>query len=299
MHIGILSRGPGLYSTQRLKAAAEARGHEVTITDHAACSLLIDEYGGRLYEMGEPVRLADVYIPRIGASITSLGVSVIGQLDMLGVPHTTTANGLLLARDKMRCLQFLAGRGVKVPNTLWCTSGAEAKRVAKAVGPYPVVVKLLESTHGVGVTLAHNRYQLERTVEAFLSLQERVIIQEFIEEAAGVDLRAFVVDGKIVAAMERRAAAGEFRANLHLGGEAKTAKLSYEEERTALDAARMLGLDVAGVDLIRSERGSLIMEVNASPGLEGIENCTKVDIAGAIVEAAECRHAEQLKRQSK
>lgn len=292
MHVGILSRGPGLYSTQRLKAAAEERGHRVTITDHSACSLLITDYGGRLYERGQNLNLADVYIPRIGASITSLGVSVIGQLDMLGVPHTTSAEGLLLARDKMRCLQFLSARGIKVPNTLWCTSGAEARRVVHAVGPYPVVVKLLESTHGVGVTLAHNRYQLERTVEAFLSLQERVIIQEFIEEAAGVDLRAFVVDGKIVAAMERRAAKGEFRANMHLGAEAVVAHLSYEEEQIAINAARMLGLDVAGVDLIRSERGSLIMEVNASPGLEGIETCTKVDIAGAIVEAAEQRYAE-------
>lgn len=292
MHIGIFSRGPGLYSTQRLVEAAQERGHTVTITDHGVCSLLIDQHGGRLYERGRLVELADVYIPRIGASITALGVTVIGQLDMLGLPHTTSANGLLLARDKMRCLQFLAARGIAIPNTMLCASAIEARRVVHSVGTLPVVVKLLESTHGIGVSLVHNRYQLERTVEAFINLQGRVIIQEFIEEATGVDLRAFVVDGKVVAAMERRAANGEFRANMHLGATAYAANLTEEEEEISINAARMLDLDIAGVDLIRSDRGPLLMEVNASPGLEGIENSTKVDIAGAIIRAAERRWEE-------
>lgn len=292
MHVGILSRGPGLYSTRRLAEAAEERGHEVSIIDHANCSLLIDQYGGQIFEGGSRLEMPQVFIPRIGASVTALGMTVINQLDMLGIPHTTDADGLALARDKMRCLQFLAKHHIAVPETLLCTSTVEALRVARWVGDYPIVVKLLESTHGIGVALAKNRYQLGRTIEAFLRLQDRVILQEFIEEAVGVDLRAFVVDGKIVAAMQRRASKGEFRANMHLGAEASVAKLSYEEEQIALKAAEFLKLDVAGVDLIRSERGPLVMEVNASPGLEGIENCTGVDIAAAIVVAAENRYAE-------
>lgn len=299
MHIGILSRGPGLYSTQRLAEAGKARGHTVSIVDHGICSLMINEAGGQLFIRGEEVPLPDVFIPRIGVSVTALGTNVIGQLDLIGLPHTTTIQGLLLARDKMRCLQFLAARGIRVPNTILCTSGIEARRLSRHVGNFPVVIKLLESTHGIGVALANNRYQLERTVDGFLNLQDRVILQEFIEEAEGVDLRAFVVNGKIVAAMERRAAKGEFRANMHLGATASVAKLTYEEEEIALKAAKLLGLDVAGVDLIRSKRGALVMEVNASPGLEGIEKCTRVDIAGAIIEAAEQRYDEsQLKTKS-
>lgn len=292
MLIGVLSRGPSLYSTRRLVEAAEQRGHDVTVIDHANCSLLIDRQGGQLLHRGKRLKLPDVCIPRIGASVTALGMTVINQLDLLNVPHTTSAHGLGLARDKMRCLQFLASKGIAVPNTMLCTNSHEAPNIVRWVGDYPVVVKLLESTHGIGVALADHRYQLQRTVEAFLRLQNRVILQEFIAEAAGVDLRAFVVDGQIVAAMQRSAEKGEFRANMHLGAEASVAKLSYEEEQIALRAAKFLGLDVAGVDLIRSERGSLVMEVNASPGLEGIENCTGVDIAGAIVTAAENRFAE-------
>lgn len=293
MRIGILSRGPGLYSTRRLAEAARQRGHEVGIVDHANCSLLIDRHGGQLFERGRRLVLPDVFVPRIGASVTALGLTVIGQLDLLGVPHTTSAEGLALARDKMRCLQFLAAHGVGTPNTLLCTSGMEARKVARWLGDYPVVVKLLESTHGLGVALVENRYQLERTVEAFLRLQDRVILQEFIAEAKGADLRAFVVDGRVVAAMERQAGRGEFRANLHLGASGRAVQLSYEEEQLALRIATLTKLDVAGVDLIRSERGPLVMEINASPGLEGIEQCTGADIAGAIVAAAEARFAEK------
>lgn len=295
MRIGILSRGPGLYSTQRLVEAAENRGHEVVIIDHSACSILVSDQQSKILLRGNPIKLPDVFIPRIGTSVTALGAAIIGQLDLLGIPHTTSVEGLLLARDKMRSLQFLAAQGAPVPNSILCSSAAEARRVAQLLGNYPVVVKLLESTHGVGVALVNNRYQLERTAEAFLNLQKRVILQEFILEAEGADIRAFVVDGKIVASMERRAGRGEFRANMHRGATASEILLTPEESALAIRTAALLNLDVAGVDLIRSKRGPLIMEVNASPGLEGIEKCTQIDVAGAIIEAAVAKIDHQNK----
>lgn len=286
MLIGILSRGPQLYSTQRLAEEVKAAGHEVSIIDHGACSMLIGEEGGELFQRGNPLRVPDVIIPRIGASVTAIGASIIAQLDLMGVPHMTSVYGLLLARDKMRSLQFLATHGIPTPRTVLASSGSEARRVARRVGDYPIVVKLLESTHGVGVVLSRNRYDLERTADAFVQLQGRVILQEYIEEAVGADIRALVVDGEIVAVMERRAAKGEFRANLHRGGSAQAITLSEEEEEIVLRSSDLLQLDVAGVDLIRSDRGALVMEINASPGLEGIENCTQVNVAGAIIKAA-------------
>lgn len=285
MHIGILSRGPKLYSTVRLVEAAELAGHTVEVIDHVYCSLLVNEDGGGLFMDGRELRLPDVVIPRIGSSVTQIGAVTIAQLDLLKIPHLTSVDGLLLARDKMRSLQHLAMNGVKVPKTMFVTSAREAVKVAGQVGSYPIVIKLLESTHGVGVALVNNRYQLERTAEAFLRLQHRIILQEFIEEADGGDLRIFVVDGKVVASMQRKAIPGEFRANMHLGASASAGQTTKEEEEIALKTAELHNLDIAGVDLIRSERGPLVMEVNASPGLEGIENCTKVDIAGAIVRA--------------
>lgn len=286
MKIAILSRGPGLYSTSRLVEAIRQAGHEALILDHGEASLLVDELGARLFVRGNEVQLPDVIIPRIGANITSFGASVIGQFELMGIPHLTSIQGLMLARDKMRCLQVLAAAGLQVPATLLAISPSDTVRAARHLGLYPLVVKLLESTHGVGVSLAHNRYDLQKIATAYIQLQGRVIIQEFIEEARGCDLRAFVVDGKIVASMERKAAKGEFRANVHLGAETSAAQLTEEEQDIALRAATLLDLDVAGVDIIRSKRGPLVMEVNASPGLEGIEGCSGVDVAAAIVAAA-------------
>ena len=287
MRITVFSRGPGLYSTRRLVEAGRERGHAVEVVDHALCSPYLDsERSSILYE-GNPMSVPDVAIPRIGANITTRGVALLRQLDVMGVPHLLPAEALLLARDKMSCLQQLRQNGIDVPRTVLCFGLGEVRKAAKRLGPFPVVVKLLESTHGVGVALAHNLYQLERLAEGFLQLQDRVLLQEFIRESRGTDQRAFVVGGKIVAAMERRAVAGEFRANIHRGATASRLQLSEEEQDLVLRVTELIGVDVAGVDLISSKRGPLVMEVNASPGLEGIEGATEIDIAGAIIEYAE------------
>ncbi|MEM9525825.1 MAG: RimK family alpha-L-glutamate ligase [Bacteroidota bacterium] len=285
MRITIFSRGPSLYSTRRLVEAGKARRHWTEVTDHAHCSPdLFGEQTALLFD-GKPIH-PQVAIPRIGANVTSRGVAIIRQLDVLGIPHTMNAEALLLARDKMGCLQVLAGNGIPVPRTVLCFSTREARVAALKMDKFPVVVKLLESTHGVGVSLAHSLYQLERIAEGFLRLQDRIILQEYVAESRGRDIRAFVVGDQVVAAMERQAVAGEFRANMHRGATAKPVKLSPEDEALCLKAAAVTGVEVAGVDLIPSSRGPLLMEVNASPGLEGIEGATKVDIAGAIIDYA-------------
>lgn len=286
MTINIFSRGPTLYSTQRLVEAGRERGHDTTVIDHGFCCPSLNDKGAALLIGGKPIPVPDVAIPRIGANITNRGAAIIRQLEMLRVPTTISAEGLLLARDKMACLQVLAGNGVRVPGTVLCFTLQEVRRAGKTMASFPVVVKLLESTHGVGVALAHTPYQLERIAEGFLRLQDRVILQEFIAESDGRDIRALVVGNEVVAAMERKAGPDEFRANMHRGATARQVELSAEDEALAIRAARVVGVEVAGVDLIPSDRGPLIMEVNASPGLEGIENHTGIDIAGAIVEYA-------------
>lgn len=287
MRITVFSRGPGLYSTRRLVEAGEQRNHEVEVIDHGLCSPLLEGNKSALLHNGTPLPLPDVAIARIGANITTRGVSVIRQLDALNVPHLLSADALLLARDKMSCLQRLTESHLAVPRTVLCFSTFEARRIARRLGPFPIVVKLLESTHGVGVALAHSMYQLERLAEGFLQLQDRFLMQEYIRESRGRDVRAFVVGQRIVAVMQRQAAAGEFRANIHRGASATAHVLSGEEQKLVMDTARAIGVEVAGIDLIPSKRGLLVMEVNASPGLEGIEGATGVDIAGAIIDYAE------------
>ncbi|MEL7159753.1 MAG: RimK family alpha-L-glutamate ligase, partial [Bacteroidota bacterium] len=286
MRITIFSRGPFLYSTRRLVEAGKARHHWTEVVDHGLCSP--DLFGDRtsLLYHGKPLDLPQVAIPRIGATVTSRGVAIIRQLDALGVPHTMAAEGLLRARDKMGCLQVLTAHGLPVPRTVLCFSVGEARRAALQMDRFPVVVKLLESTHGMGVALAHSLYQLEAAVDGFLRTQGRVLLQEYVGESQGRDFRAFVVGDKVVAAMERQAGDGEFRANMHLGATARAVRLSPEDEELCLRAAAVTGVEIAGVDLIPSARGPLLMEVNASPGLEGIEGATKVDIAGAIIDYA-------------
>lgn len=286
MTINIFSRGPSLYSTQRLVKAGLERGHDTTVIDHGFCSPYLGDQGASLLLNGVELPKPDVAIPRIGANITNRGASIIRQLEVLKVPTTISSEGLLLARDKMSCLQVLAANGVRVPGTVLCFSLHEVQRAGKTMGTFPIVVKLLESTHGVGVALAHTPYQLERIAEGFLRLQDRVILQEFIAESDGRDIRALVVGNEVVAAMERKAGPDEFRANMHRGATAREVELSAEDEALAIRAARIVGVEVAGVDLIPSDRGYLLMEVNASPGLEGIETHTGVDIAGAIIEYA-------------
>ncbi len=286
MRITVFSRGPNLYSTRRLVEAGLSQGHQTEVIDHAQCSpALYGEKSSILYH-GAPLELPEVAIPRIGANVTHRGVAIIRQLDALSVPHILSADALLLARDKMSCLQKLTAAGIDVPHTVLCFSAYEAKRAARGMGPFPIVVKLLESTHGVGVALAHNLYQLERLVDGFLQLQDRILLQEYIRESNGCDIRAFVVGDQIVAAMERKAAPGEFRANIHRGASATSIDLSAEDRTLVMRTAAIIGVEVAGIDLISSKRGPLIMEVNASPGLEGIEGATRVDIAGAIMRYA-------------
>jgi len=289
MRITVFSRGPSLYSTRRIMEAGQLRGHEMEVVDHGLCGAILDGKKSALLHNGSPMPVPDFAIARIGANITTRGVSVIRQLDALGVPHLLSAEALLLARDKMSCLQRLAAEEVAVPKTVLCFSTFEAKRVARRLAPFPIVVKLLESTHGVGVALAHNMYQLERLAEGYLQVQDRFLLQEYIRESEGRDVRAFVVGDRIVAAMQRKAASGEFRANIHRGATASALELNEEQRSIVMRTASATGVEVAGIDLIPSKRGPLVMEVNASPGLEGIEGATGVDIAGAIVEYAQTK----------
>lgn len=286
MHITIFSRGPTLYSTQRLVEAGRLRGHQTKVIDHACCCPSLHGDKTALLLNGKPLKLPEVAIPRIGANITARGAAVIRQLDTLGIPHTMDVQALLLARDKMASLQVLATHDIPIPRTVLCFSVREVRTAAMRMDRFPIVIKLLESTHGVGVALARSLYELERVAEGFLHLQDRVLLQEYIEESDGRDIRALVVGNRVVAAMERKAMEGEFRANIHRGASATAVQLSGEDKDLCLRAAAALGVEVAGVDLIPSKRGPLLMEINASPGLEGIETATKVDIAGAIIEYA-------------
>lgn len=289
MNIGILSRGPQLYSTQSLFQAGERRGHRMSIIDHARCNLLLGHGKPRIIFEERSLGYLDAVIPRIGSSVTTQGAAVIGQFELMGVFTVARSQALLRARDKLRCLQRLAAHDLAVPRSAFVADGEDLVSLINTIGGLPVVVKLLESTHGSGVLLAETYQQVESTVEAFQRLGERAIIQEFIEEANGADIRAFVVAGKVVASMKRQACEGEFRSNLHRGATATPEQLSAEEEELVIRSVAAMGLDVAGVDLLRSARGPLVMEVNASPGLEGIETTTGLDVAGKIIEFVENR----------
>ena len=287
MNIAILSRGPGLYSTQSLLHTGLRRGHHVRVLDHMRCSLVIEKDMPLIYYGDEVLTNVDAIIPRIGASVTFYGTAIIRQFELMGVYSCTSSDALLRSRDKLRCLQLLSTAGLGMPKTVFSDHSGNADDVIKAAGGCPVIIKVLEGTHGMGVVLSRTRQEAVSVIDAFSSLKERVIVQEFIKEASGTDIRAFVVDGQVVAAMKRRAQPGEFRSNLHRGATAIAIKLTDEEERTALEAARVLGLKVAGVDMLPSDRGPLVLEVNPSPGLEGISKTTGVNVASRIIESIE------------
>ncbi len=289
MTIYILSRGPYLYSTRRLREAAEKRGHEVQVIDHTRCSLFMGDGRVTIHYDGAYLSPPDAVIPRIGASVTAQGAAVVNHLEAMGIFTVARAEALQWARNKLRCLQMLAQHGIDTPRTALATGAHTLLPLVEQLGGLPVVIKLNESTHGVGVMLTHTLDNAAATLEAFQRLQERVLIQEFIAEAGGADIRAFVVGGKIVSVIKRQAPEGEFRSNLHRGAVASPAVLSEAEARVVKASVRLLGLDVAGVDLLRSRRGPLIMEVNASPGLEGVESTTGVDIAGLIIKFIESK----------
>lgn len=287
MNIAILSRDPRLYSTRRLKEAGEKRGHKVEIIDHMKCVLLIEKKNPMVWYSGRKLDYFDAVIPRIGASVTFYGAAVVRQFEMMKVFSAVESQALIRSRDKLRSLQILSRAGMGLPKTIFMDYSRDTEGVIEAVGGAPVVIKLLEGTQGLGVVLAENKKAAQSVIEAFHGLHARIIVQEFIKEAKGADIRAFVVDGEVVGAMRRQARDGEFRSNLHRGGYAEVYKLNRQEKNAAVTAAKKMGLGVAGVDMLPSKRGPLIIEVNSSPGLEGIEGATKVDIAGKIMQYLE------------
>lgn len=287
MKIVILSQNPNLYSTKRLVAAGSEKGHEMVVIDHSKCDLIIEKRKPGLIYQGKEIGAVDGVIPRIGSSITFYGTAVVRQFEMMKVFSAVESQALVRSRDKLRSLQILSRAGLGLPKTVFSNYSKDVGAIIKNAGGAPVVIKLLEGTQGLGVVLADNQNSAESILEAFNGLQARVIVQEFIKEAKGADLRAFVVDGVVVGAMKRQGKEGEFRSNLHRGGAASIIELSDEEENAAIKAARAMGLGVAGVDLLQSARGPLILEVNSSPGLEGIEGATGKDIAGQIIKYVE------------
>ena len=283
MKIAILSRNPQLYSTRRLVEAAEKHGHEAHVVDHLRCNIEIEQKGPSLYYGSEYLEGFDAVIPRVGASVTFYGTAVVRQFEMMNVFSVNSSRGIVHSRDKLRCLQVLSKEGIGLPKTVFTNYSRNVEHVVESAGGAPVVLKLLEGTQGLGVVLAENQNAAQSVLEAFNGLKARVIVQQFIKEAGGADIRAFVVDGEVVGAMKRQGKEGEFRSNLHRGGTATILELTEEEKRTAIKAAEAVGLGVAGVDLLQSSRGPLVLEVNSSPGLEGIERATGVDIAGKII----------------
>ncbi len=289
MKIAILSRNRKLYSTRRLIEAAEERGHTVKVIDILRCYMNIASHKPMVYFRGEPMDDFDAVIPRIGASVTFYGTAVLRQFEMMGVYPLNESVALTRSRDKLRSLQLLSRRGIGLPVTGFANKPDDVKEVIKLVGGAPVVVKLLEGTQGIGVVLAETDKAAESVMEGFMGLKANILVQEFIKEAGGSDIRCLVVGGKVVAAMKRQGAAGEFRSNLHRGGTASLIRITPEERSTAVRAANIMGLNLAGVDLLRSNHGPVVMEVNSSPGLEGIEYASEKDVAGIIIKFIEAQ----------
>ena len=282
MRIAILSRRASLYSTRRLREAGEARGHAMEVVDYLRCTMNIASRRPAVIFKGKPLAF-DAIVPRIGASHTFYGTAVVRQFEMMGVFSANGSQAISRARDKLRSLQILAREGVGLPVTGFAHSIQDIGGLIDLVNGAPLVVKLLEGTQGIGVVLASTRKAAESVIAAFRLLDANILVQEFLREARGADIRAFLVGGRVVAAMKRQAPPGDFRSNLHRGGTAEPARLTREEKATAVRAAKAMGLHVAGVDLIRSNHGPVVLEVNASPGLEGIERTTGADVASAIV----------------
>ena len=287
MKIAILSRNENLYSTRRLREAGEARGHQIDIIDTLHCYMDITQSRPAVRYMGEELPYYDAVIPRIGASITFYGTAVVRQFEMMGTFCVNESVAISRSRDKLRSLQLLSRKGVGLPRTGFASKPDKIKDLVKNVGGAPLVIKLLEGTQGIGVVLADTNKAAESIIEAFMGLKANILVQEFIKEAGGADIRCFVVGNKVVAAMKRQGAEGEFRSNLHRGGSAELVRLSKEERATAVNAAKVMGLNVCGVDILQSNNGPVVMEVNSSPGLEGIELATEKDVAGLIMDFIE------------
>jgi ribosomal protein S6--L-glutamate ligase len=287
MNIAMLARNPRLYSHKRLVEAAEQRGHEIRVIDTLKVYMNITSHRPEIRYQGEVLPRYDAVIPRIGASITFYGLAVLRQFEVMGVWPLNESVAIGRSRDKLRSLQLLARRGIGLPVTGFAHDVRNTNDLIEMVGSAPVVIKLLEGTQGVGVILGETHSAAKSTIEAFRGAKQNILVQEFIKEARGVDIRCLVIGGKVVGSMMRKGAADEFRSNLHRGGSAERVRITPEERSTAVRAARTLGLNVAGVDLLRSNHGPVVMEVNSSPGLEGIEKATNLDIAGMIIEFLE------------
>ncbi|CAK4074667.1 ribosomal protein S6 modification protein [Vibrio variabilis] len=287
MKIAILSRNQNLYSTKRLVEAGIARGHEVDVIDTLHCYMDITSSRPTVRYQGNELPLYDAVIPRIGSSITFYGTAVARQFEMMGTFNVNESVAISRSRDKLRSLQLLSRKGVGLPRTGFASKPDNIKDLIKNVGGAPLVIKLLEGTQGIGVVLAETSKAAESIIEAFMGLKANILIQEYIKESGGADIRCLVIGGRVVAAMKRQAAEGEFRSNLHRGGSAEVIRLTKEERETAVSAAKIMGLNFCGVDLLRSNNGPMVMEVNSSPGLEGIEKATNLDVAGKLYEFIE------------
>ncbi len=287
MKIAMMARNPNLYSHKRLVEAAEQRGHSMDIINTLQCYMNITSHRPELRYKGEKLTGYDAVIPRIGASVTFYGLAVLRQFEMMGVYPLNESVAIGRSRDKLRSLQLLARDGIGLPVTGFANSAKFADDVIKVAGGAPVIIKLLEGTQGIGVVLGETHNSAKSVIEAFGGAKINILVQEFIKEAGGMDIRCLVVGDRIVAAMKRQGAEGDFRSNLHRGGSADTIKITPEERSTAVRSAKAMGLNVCGVDLLRSNHGSVVMEVNSSPGLEGVEKATGIDIAGKIIEFLE------------
>jgi ribosomal protein S6--L-glutamate ligase len=287
MKIAILSRSPKSYSTSRLVEAGIAKGHEMLVLDHLQCVLVIEQGRPHIYYKNSEITGLNAVIPRIGASVTFYGASVVRQFEMMKIFTAVESQALVRSRDKLRCLQLLAKGGIPIPKSAFAYSPKNVDSVIDQVGGIPVIIKLLEGTQGLGVILAETRISAKSVIEAFLDVQVNILVQEFVKEAEGADVRVFVVDGQVVGAMRRKGAEGDFRSNLHRGGTSEVVKLTAQDKALAIKSVKRLGLGIAGVDMLQSKRGYVVNEINSSPGLEGIEKATGNDIAGKIIEYVE------------
>jgi len=287
MFLVVLSRNPALYSTQSIVNAARRRGHFVRVIDHMQCDLVIEKGHAQVYYQNEGINGVHAVIPRIGNSATRYGSSVVRQFESKQVFSTLNAEALLKTRDKLTCFQLLASEDIDIPKSVIANNPLVIREMLQKIKNYPKIIKLVDGTHGLGVILSENQSNAESILEAFQKFRQRIIIQEYIRESRGSDIRLFVIDDEVVGAMMRQAPPGEFRSNLHRGASAMRIEPTAKEREIAIKATRILGLQIAGVDMLRSRRGPLILEVNASPGLEGIETVTRLDIAGRMIRYVE------------
>jgi len=299
MKIAILSRNSQLYSTRRLVEAGESLGHEIRVFDHTKCYIVNESREPSVYYGKEKIDGYDAVIPRIGASVTFYGASIIRQFEMQKIFTTVKSVALTRSRDKLRSIQILSRENLGIPKTAFARSPKDIPHMIRTVGGAPLILKVLEGTQGLGVVLAETQKAAKSVVEAFMAMDKSILVQEFIKEAGGADIRAFAIDGKVVGAMKRQGKEGEFRSNLHRGGSSSMIKLKRREASAAVKAARAMGLSIAGVDMLQSERGPLILEVNSSPGLEGIEKSTGVNIAEKVIQYVENSVGKKTKLKDK